>query len=285
MSASVVVLERVSMLTPFAVRFRDEVTRSTVADGLDVQVHPDGIPHVRRAGVANPSGIFVFRDLPGMRDVEQGDGDDAFWAAQTPRTFVVEVRDRSGQFLPCRFSAGVPHRGVFGVDFDTSPPAAPFVPLFSAPARRVPDGMGVLRAELVDAETQTPAAWAVVEVKAGEQRLVTGMADARGRLLLPLFYPKPVITLGSPGSVNTPLTQQTWTAALTVRYRRRTPIPDIPDLADVLTQPPATAWKDISPPTAWTEATLQFGRELHLSTNAGGAGTPALLITPAGSPP
>ncbi|MBV8519275.1 MAG: hypothetical protein JO197_17910 [Acidobacteria bacterium] len=281
----VIVLERVPMLTPLAVRFRDEATREYASSSLLVQAYPEGLPELRTSGLANPSGIFVFRDLPWMRDVEHGDGDDAFWATQTTRTFIVEVRDLGGLYLPCWFSVEVPHRGVFGIDYATSPPAAPFVPLFSAPTRNAPDGMGVLRAELIDAETGEPAAWALVEAKAGEQRLVTGMADAQGRVMLPLFYPKPVITLGSPGSVNTPLTQQTWAVDFTVRYRRRTPVPALPDLVDVLTQPPATAWEETSPLTPWTQTTLQFGRELRLSTHAGGGATPTLLITPAGSPP
>jgi hypothetical protein len=285
MGMEVFVLERVSLLTALAVRFRDEATREYASSSLLVQAYPDGAPEQRTAGIVNPSGIFVFRDLPGMRDAERGEGDDAFWATQATRDFIVEVRDLSGQYLPFWFSVDVPHRGVFGVDIGTSPPAAPFVPLFSAPTRNAPDGMGVLRAELVDADTGLPAAWALVEAKAGEQRLVTGMADARGRLMLPLFYPKPVITLGSPGSINTPLTQQTWPVDFTVRYRRREPVPAVPDLVDVLTQPPATAWEQTSPLTPWTQATLQFGRELRLSTNAGGGGTPTLLITPAGSPP
>jgi hypothetical protein len=289
MSATVFVLERLSSVTPLAVRFRDEATRSYVTDRLNVTVYPAALPELRTPGIANPSGVYVFRNLPGLRDFEQGNGDDAFWAALTPgtqRDFVLEVRDPAGRYLPFKLAVKLPHRGVLGIDDTSSPPNAPYLPLFPSPSRFAPDGMIALRADIVeDAVGQPPAAWALVTAKAGEQRLMTGMADANGHVMLPLLYPKPVITLGSPGSVNTPLTQQEWAVDFTVHYRRRDPVPELPDLADVLAQPAATAWAETLPPTPWTRATLQFGRELTLTTTAGGTRTPALLITPAGSPP
>lgn len=292
---SVVVLERLSIVAPLGVRLRDEATGATVSDSLLVEVHPDGNPEWRIAGFPNPSGIFTFRNLPGMRDVEQGDGSAAWWASQTPRfAFVLRVRDLSGRFLPFELPILLPQRRILTIALN-SPLSSPLamqagaeegaLPLFSSPSRAPLDGMGVLRAELIDATTQQPASWALVEAKAGEQRLVTGMADRQGRVMLPLFYPKPVITLGSPATLTTPLTQQTWAVDFTIRWRRRDPVPDIPDLIDVLTQPAATAWEQTSPATAWTRATLRFGRELHLATAAGGASTSTLLITPAGSPP
>jgi len=292
---AVTVLERLSMVCPLGVRFRDEATGSYIADSLSVVVYPAEQPELRISGVPNPSSIFVFRNLPGMREVEHGSGDSEYWSAQTPRfDFVLEVVDRAGRYLPFQLPVQLPQRRILGIEL-TSPLSSPLsfqvgneegsLPLFSSAARPAVDGMGVLRAQLLDAGTELPAAWALVEAKAGEQRLVTGMADREGRVMLPLFYPKPVITLGSPGTSNTPLTQQTWAVDFTVRYRRREPVPEIPDLVDVLTQPVATAWEQISPLTGWTQATLQFGRELRLATAAGGAGTSALLITPAGSPP
>jgi hypothetical protein len=292
---SVAVLERLSIVCPLGVRFRDEATGSYVTDSLSVVVYPASQPERRSSGVTNRGSVFVFADLPGMRTVEHGDGDAQYWSEQTPRfDFVLEVRDLSGRYLPYRLPIKLPQRRILSIEL-TSPLSSPltlqagreegWLPLFPSSARPVPDGMGVLRATLVDAVTNKPAAWALVEAKAGEQRLVTGMADIEGRVMLPLFYPRPVITLGSPGSANTPLTQQTWAVDFTVRYRRREPVPEIPDLVDVLTQPAATAWEQTSPPTGWTQATLQFGRELRLGTVSGGVGTAALLITPAGSPP
>lgn len=292
---SVAVLERLSIVCPLGVRFRDEATGAYIADSLSVVVYPASQPELRTSGVTNSSSVFVFRNLPGLREIENGSGDSAYWSAQTPRfDFVLEVRDRSGRYLPFRMAIQLPQRRILSIEL-TSPLSSPLtmqtgreegsLPLFSSPARSAIDGMGVLRAALIDAGTQMPAAWALVEARAGEQRLVTGLADREGRVMLPLFYPKPVITLGSPGTSNIPLTQQTWAVDFTVRYRRREPAPEIPDLVDVLTQPAATAWEQTSPLTQWTRATLQFGRELRLATASGGAGTTTLLITPAGSPP
>jgi hypothetical protein len=292
---SVAVLERISMVCPLGVRFRDDATGAYVTDSLSVIVYPASQPELQASGVTNSSSLFVFRNLPGLREIENGSGDAAFWSELTPRfDYVLEVRDRSGRYLPFRLPIQLPQRGILGIEL-TSPVSSPaavqtgreegWLPLFSSPGRAAIDGMGMLRAELRDAGTQMPAAWALIEAKAGEQRLVTGMADREGRVMMPLFYPKPVITLGSPGNTNTPLTQQAWTVAITVRYRRREPAPEIPDLVDVLTQPAATAWQQTSPPTPWTQATLQFGRELRLATASGGVETATLLITPAGSPP
>ena len=290
---SVAVLERVSLVCPLGVRFRDEATGTYVTDSLSVTVYPASQPERRTAGVSNNGSVFVFHNLPGLREVERGDGDAAYWSAQTPRfDFILEVRDRAGRYLPYTVAIKLPQRRILGIEL-TSPLSSPLamqigreegsLPLFSSPTRSALDGLGLLRAELRDAGTGLPASWALIEAKAGEQRLVTGMADREGRVMLPLFYPRPVITLGSPGTSNVPLTQQTWAVDFTVRYRRREPVPEIPDLVDVLTQPAATAWEQTSPLTAWTQATLQFGRELRLAS--GGAGTATLLITPAGSPP
>lgn len=292
---SVTVLERLSIVSPLGVRFRDEATGTYVTDSLSVVVYPASQPERRTSGVANRGSVFVFSNLPGMRDVERGAGDSQFWSDETPRfDFVLEVRDRADRYLPYRLPIKLPQRRILGVEL-TSPLSSPLtrqvgleegsLPLFSSPARSPLDGLGLLRATLVDAGTHKPAAWALVEAKAGEQRLVTGMSDGEGRVMLPLYYPKPIITLGSPAQSNVPLTQQTWAVDFTIRYRRREPAPEIPDLVDVLTQPAATAWAQISPLTAGTRATLQFGRELRLGTASGGVGTSTLLITPAGSPP
>jgi len=296
------VLERISIVTPLAVLFRDEATLGFYSDGLSAVVYPLGEPERTVSGVINRSGVFVFRNLPGLRAVEQGSGDADFWAAQTPRfDFVLEARDTAGRFLPWSLGVKLPQRHLLSVDLvggmdGGSPPVSPpggqsgsdtaFLPLFSAASRPAPEGMGVLRTELWDAVADEPAAWALVEAKAGEQRTVTGLADADGRVMLPLPYPKPALSLGSPlGSPlggGGPITRQSWPVAFTVRYRRRAPAPRLPDLADVLQQPPVTAWQETSRTTAWTSATLRFGRDLVLASRAdgGAGGSSTLLITP-----
>jgi len=287
--SSVAVLEWISIVTPLAVRFRDEATLSFFSDDLSVAVYPPGTPELKTDGVVNRSGVFVFRNLPGLRDVEHGSGDADFWAANPPQLdFVLEVRDNAGRFLPESLRIKLPQRHPLGLGI-ASPVASPlvlqtggdtaFLPLYSAASRPLPEGMAVLRTELWDADNEEPAAWAMVEATAGEQRTVAGLADAGGRVMLPLPYPKPVVALGSPlGSPlggGGPITQQSWPVAFTVRYHRRTPAPGVPDLADVLTQPAVTAWQETSLTTPWTSATLRYGRELVLASG----GSSRLLIT------
>jgi hypothetical protein len=242
-SAAIQLLEELTIVTPLGVNFRDASTRIQISDDLDVTLHPAGISELKRNGVVNRAGVFVFRNLPGMRDVESGSGDEAFWAAQTPRfDFLLEVSDGGGRFLPYAFPLKLPVRHLLTL------------PLFSAPSRSVPEAMGVIRAEIIDQSGQ-PAAWSVADA-ATELGVVRGMADARGQLMLPLPYPRPQISLGSPLHAGGPdVTAATWSVDLTVRYARRASIPARPDLDEALRQPIALT----------TRATLRFGQELTLA--------------------
>src|SRR5262249_3832476 len=139
------------------------------------------------------------------------------------------VQDTQNRFLPFTLNVLLPVRRLLTFGFGsplTSPLSSPltsadqWLPIYSSPARLRPDGMGAIRAEIVDLGTGQPAAWALLEAKGPGQTLATGMADAGGRVLLPISYPKPVVTLGSPGSPSLPVASQTWTIDLTVRYSR-----------------------------------------------------------------
>src|SRR6185295_5527945 len=102
-------LERISILCPLGVRFWDAVTNASISDGLIVAAYPAGQPWLRREAFLTRSGIFAFRNLPGMRDVENGAGGEAFW--QSPpleKPFVVEMSDTRGHFLPLKFTLNVP---------------------------------------------------------------------------------------------------------------------------------------------------------------------------------
>jgi len=299
---AVQVLEWVSRVAPLGIRFRDAATRKTVDDDLTAIVYPSAERELSTAAVINRAGIFVFRNIFGLHAFETANGDntrdfagsDAFWNPVSPPArydYTLEVRDPARRFLPFVLPVKLPQRSLLGIAFN-SPLSSPlvgqtggrgaFVPVFSAPTRTVPEGMIGLRAEIVDTGTSPAgpreAAYAVIEAKAGDQPLVTGVADQRGRILLPLPYPKPVITLGSMATTNVPLQDQTWTVDFTVRYRRRASVPELPDLYDVLSQPVATAWQTTALITPWTQTTLEFGRELLLATQ--GTVSHTLLITP-----
>ncbi len=140
---------------------RDETTLGFYSDGLLPPRSPAGQPRAGDGRRVNRSGLFVFRNLPGLRDAERGSGDADFWAANPPqRDFVLQVSDGAGRFLPWSLAIKLPQRHPLGLAL-TSPAASPiviqtgddlaFLPLYSAASRPLPEGLGVLRTELWDA--------------------------------------------------------------------------------------------------------------------------------------
>jgi hypothetical protein len=278
------VLETLTLVSPAGVRFWDAVDRAPVSEGLSVVIWPASRPELQIPSVLNRSDVFTFHDLPGMRDVENGAGDADFWATNPPRfDFVLQVGDTLNRFLPFQLPLRLPIRGI-----------ADGTQLFSSPARTLVSPIGVIRAQLFDPINGVPAAWAVVEAVVNGGAVSRGLADDKGNLLLPLPYPEAQNTglgFGSPGLPGVKLTAQTWQVSLGFFYSPQVPVPTIPDLSQVLAQPPATAWDDETLSTPVTAATLRFGQELVLRSRAVLASPPAspwlstLLITPAGSPP
>ena len=258
--------------------------------------YPAVNPQARTVAFANLSSVFVLMGLPGMRALERGAGDDAYWAGLTTRPFVVEVSDALGRFLPFSFTAALPNRGIlqWGCAGAFSPPAADpplgAVPLFSSPTRDdLSSGVqAVVRADLWDTTTQAPAAWAVVEASFAGVLVARGLAGADGRLLLVLPYPEAAASgqgpsLSPTGPADPPLTQQTWTLSLAVRYAAKPTVPAFVDLCQALTQPLAHAWSDTAATTPLTTATVAFGKELILRSIDVATSTPlsTVLLTPA----
>ena len=285
---SVAVLETITLVTPLAVRFRDNATGALVSDGLVVTLRTPADSRPAVSGVMNRRGVFVFNDLRSMRAVEQGAGDTAFWSSQTPRfDFVLDVRDVLGRFLPMRLPVALPRRGFLGLT-STTPPSVTSsnttaLPLFSAPSRASVEGMGSLRVDLFDATNSVRAAWAVVEATAGTRPRVIGVADAEGRVMLPLPMPAPTIesTADAPGQR---VSAQTFPVAIAIRYGRLAPA-ETPNLIDVLSQPLAAAWQNGARTVPFVSATLPYGGEIAPATTPadGQPRTSTLLITPAGA--
>jgi hypothetical protein len=285
MAADVRVIERLTLTAPLGVRFWDTVLNTSIGDGLSVVAWPSANQQLAVSAKANSAGVYVFQHLPGQRVFEAGAGDAAFWLTPPPaRPFVVRVQDRAGRFLPCVFHVDAPQRGIFSVVCG-SPLGSPLalvsgVPLYSAPTRQVPAGMAVLRAELLDAATNAPAAWAVVDAHVGTLPPVRGVADAAGRLVLQFAYPEPTgFSTGSPLGGGGALSDQKWTIQLNATYAPGSQAA-APDLCDMLTQPPANLWTDAALTQPLTQVTLRFGQELIVRTGA----LPNLLITAMGSP-
>jgi len=303
---SIAELEHVTSVAPLGLRFRDDLSGQTIADGLSVSCYPPGQPQNRTQAQVTRGGVYVLRNLPGLRAVETGRGDADFWArvpASVP--LVVEVVDTNRRFIPFSLRTAAPVEGVFTwLDAWTSMAsasplaAAPFVPLFSAPSRLVPGGIGVIRAELVDPTAGggagAPAAGAVLEVDVPGMPLSRSIADAQGRVVLLFPYPVPPAAPLSggngspqepPGASASALRDQTWTLAVRAAYAPNSPTPELPDLADTLSQPSAVLWADQARTQILSQAPLRFGRETVLtSQDTTGLTRPSVLFIQAGSP-
>jgi hypothetical protein len=271
------VAEEITRVTPLGVRFADAATGATVTDGLRV-VYRTPQAGTARAAFPTPGGAFAFADIPGLRESEYGTGDAAYWAAPpVTSTVTVEVNDRDGRFLPFSFTAPVPHRGLFGIDSMLSPPAAsshppagpPAMPLYSSPARALPAGLGVVRAELRDSGTGEPVPHAVLEVAVAGGGSGRGMADERGRVVALVPYPPPPDAL-TPGPRT--LTGASWPLTVSVRFERGAVQAPHPDLPRALAQGFASVVA-LSPPLP---PMLAFGRDTLLRSG----GDTVLLITP-----
>ena len=140
------VLERLTMVTPLGVRFRDEATGAYVTDALSVKVYPKGQPERRtqrrlepreRVRLPEPSGAAVGSSRAAATRITG--------RAETPRyPFVLEVRDGDARYLPFTLDDPAAARRLLGIEL-ASPLSSPLtsqtgsraraLPLFSSPAR------------------------------------------------------------------------------------------------------------------------------------------------------
>ena len=259
MIASSRLLETVTRTAPLGLRFLDEVTGAVVSEGLTV-LHPRAGSEVPARASATRGGLFALRGLPGLREVERGDGGEAFWASPPAGgSFRIEVRDALGRFHDFAFDATAPTRGLFAEPCGSPPRGEAGVPLFSTPSRPAPAAGAVVRAELRDADGGGPAAWARLEVETAGGR-ARGVADARGAVAVFLPYPPLPTTVASPPAQSRPsLLEQTWPVSIEAFYGGL----DGLDLCAVLEQPRAAIAQG-SPPAQTVSQTLRYGRELVL---------------------
>jgi hypothetical protein len=302
MSVQIRVLERDRTFTPLGIRFWDAALDVPVAATLDVYAWLSGSASPPVRAVRSPSGVYAFHRLPGQARAEKPRDDDARPEVDGPAgEFAVAVDDRSGAWLPAAFSVSLPlgYRGEFLSVGSGSPPAGPGrAYLFPAPSRPVPPGVAAIRADLADAATGEPAAWAVLSATvAGVTR--TAIADEQGRVAVLLPYPTPDrLRQGSPPADTR---AATWPVTLRARWEPaalRFPFPareglspawsTRPSLKSILDeQRTALVWTDEgqAPAVEWTD-TLVHEQELVLRTTlAGGGGAPTLWISAGASPP
>jgi hypothetical protein len=267
------VIERLSKVAPLGVRFWDEVSHKSIGDGLIVNAYRATQPDRRFALTINRANVFVLQSVPGLRDVEFGAGDQAYWDdLPSPQNFVIDVRDTAGRYLPFTFTADVPTRDLFAW-ICGSPPEQSGVPLFSTPTQSVPGGYGVIRAELRDEsqfDTRTQeyasASWAMLEAWYDGQRVGRGLADQQGRIVVLFSYPEPINPpISSPPTPRTALTSQVWPIELRVFYSSLS-ASQAPDLCAALSQSPATLLSALSPPTPLTSVNVAYGADAIVKT-------------------
>jgi len=297
-----VVLDTLNLVAPLGLRFHDATTGTAIGNGLNIVAYPLGQPHAAQPLFPNRRGVFVLHHAAGLRTLENGAGDDDYWNNLPPKQdFVVAVRDDQSSFIPFQFIAALPNRGIYEWHDPGSPPSTTrtSIPLYSAPARPVPAGMAVVRADLWDATRKAEAASAVLELYDNDRFVARGIADQKGRVAVMFPYPapksfapsSPASPLGSPPrAVGPALTDQVWTFRARALYAVQSPPqipPDdaLPDLRAVLSQPQAAIWADEAQTDQLLEVAVQFGqplilrsRPLSMSPPKGGS---MLFITPA----
>jgi hypothetical protein len=272
-------LERVARVAPFGVQFRDRLSDSPVRQGLQVALHPRERPERRVLAQPNASGVYVVHEAPGLRRATFGRGDGAYWAAPPQsREYRCEVTDLEARFLPVSFDLRLPFRGLLTPACDSPPGHG--VTLFSAPTRRVPATLAVVRAELVDAVSGAPAAWALVSADHGGAELGQGVADREGRLLLAFPYPEPARRPRTSPPQSPPETDgglMVWDVRLRARYDARLAAQAVPDYCALRAQPEARLLEERSPPLELELTRLVLGRESVYPA----PGRPRLFVAPA----
>jgi hypothetical protein len=295
MNPQVQVLEELTWVAPFGVRFWDVTAMAPAGAGLTVVAYPDAFPGLRSTADVNRTGVYFFHGLPGMRRFENGDGTPDFWTGHPPSIpFTVEVSDAQDRYLPYQFSVLLPAHGLYGLVGSplslSFTPDATWLPVFSSSSRALPGPSAVVRAQLKDDSAKLPAAWALMTAQVAGSLVMPALADDRGVVTLTLPYPEPTNSpfaspLG-PGSLK--LSDQTWPLTISIFYTPQITSPlssdfVLPDLQTILGQRTATPWRDTAHSAPANSFTLQFGKDLVLRSLDSGTGRdlPVLLITPA----
>lgn len=275
-------VEQVSIIAPLGIRFWDPAFDVQVSHGLTVRAYPAGTHDFATTAVCTPSGIFAFRGLPGMHDIEYPQSNpDSPGSLPATAQFLIEVTDATENFLPAAFTVGVPFKGIFPTDLPQGQNAVapPGFYLFSAPTRSASSTVAMASAqlsELIDSTTEQPASYAVMEIDTPDGDTWVGLADQRGMLALLFTYPTFTGTSSAVSSVvpSAAVPQQSWPVTVRVRYQPSAlsfpPGSRVPEMRSVLAQAPAVIWTQRAAPpgqaVASLPATLIFGQQLVIQS-------------------
>lgn len=274
--------DRFSRHAPLGFAFRDASDLSLIGDGLVVTVTDQAIPARTAQLAATASGYWTAPRLPGL-GIDLA-GRPLAWPAAS-RPFVVTVEDSLRRFLPVRFVAALPNRGLFHWPrWDTLNAArvrpilpqptpaglAPaYVPLFPSIARTPPGPRAIVRAAIAERQadgTDKPASWAVVTVQIGNRVVGLGLADATGAVAVCFAYPALPLQTAAQAAAGRP--DVIWSATIRVYWSELAD--PLPDLADILGQLNGTSRNALARLTAANPTlpaqSLVLGRPLVLRT-------------------
>lgn len=243
-------------------RFVDRASGQAIVSGLEVSVARQGLT---RPLTPSPSGYFALHAFPGFEAAQRWNGKGA--PPLAAEAFEVTVIDRRGDFLPIRFPSRLPLRGETGLRCTAAGATVLPVALYSAPARRGPEGFQRLRGWLVARDTGQPAAWARVRVSSAQavaaDRVVLGegLSDAAGSFFVPFRMPAadppPPPAPGAPPPASYRILVEAGRPAIKADA--------IPDLCSVLEQPLVDLLAKL-PAQILAAQDIRPGRELILRT-------------------
>jgi hypothetical protein len=279
--ATVTVLERRTWFAPLGVYFYDPTTNLPVTESLSVTIVSMADPRIRIPAVPNPSNVYVIHAFPGLprdgaRYPQPDDAPTSPPPSPAPRPVRIEVRDPSGHYLPVDLLGEVPTYGLFAPTCATlSPPDSPpamarAVYLYPGAAQPTSGARAVVRAELRDANTDRPVAWALASVVYRDTTLGRAVSDSEGRLTLVFPFPElatPRI-VASPAPVTPPTLRSmaTWDVSLHIASSPAVSSSSVPDFCALHAQAAARVLAARSPAVDLTDISIGLGRETVVRT-------------------
>lgn len=291
------VLEELTTFCTLGVRFWDATTDAQIRSGLQVRIWPEAALRSVESAKRTYSDIYAFHRVPGLRAVERPrPGERGTVGSPDSLPFVMEVIDLERRFVPSAvgLSLPLPEPGLFLTQLPGSPaPGNPGFYLFSAPTRNRAPNIAVVRGELVNDDTGSGAAHALVLVEIPGERPAYTVSDADGAFAV--HFPFPTLPGGlrpldasPPGPLGPPVADRTWQLTVSVFYQpdllTTLPGTEFPDVRNIFSQARAELHLESdSPPVVsdrWS-GTLDFGGEVVVRTGD----LSILTVVPATSPP
>lgn len=269
-----ILLEKLIIRTPLGLRFWDHGANEAVRHNLIVTAWPRESGSSARLAIKNPSGIYSFHGLPGLRDWEYPRGDEKSKDQLfVNKQFIIKIEDPQNQFLTVAAVVEVPQPDdrIFDDAISSPPEGDKGFRLFSAPTRVAKAYLAVVRAYLWDALKGEEAAHGMLKIGIGTATW-TGIADEKGKVAVMFPYPMDLRSLdASPPSSRIPLHEQSWHISVRVFYggADMTPLPfaELPNLKNIMAQTQAGIYETLSSSLDQLHETLTLGRQLVLRTS------------------